>query len=171
MPPVEPPGDSEPRPEALDPDAFYEPGALGPAIKRIGVDRLTRSWLRWHYRSNAGDSVPIDELDDDPDWWAVDAFINQESWEDEDLLRSALLGLIEAAGPDWDALGHVAAGPLEDFIDESADRLRWVEEQAARSATFRRALTGVWAWTLPESVFTRLERAAGSPLPRPKHRD
>jgi hypothetical protein len=66
-------------------------------------------------------------------------------------------------------LGYVGAGPLEIFVSNDESRIRWIEEQAARSPRFRRALGNVWTWgTESNEVAARMEAAAGVRLARPK---
>ncbi len=140
--------------------ALVDEGAIDELLGIVSVDVVTETWLRYH----ATESHP-DDSDDDPDWWAVELWLSAEWWADEQRVREGLLRLVEAA--DQEALSVVAAGPLEVFVSVDASRLHWIEQQAARSEKFRRALTQVWAWDLPAESFVRLERAAGTPLPRP----
>jgi hypothetical protein len=104
----------------------------------------------------------------DPFWWAVEFWQNNSGvWANEETVRQGILALVDAA-PD-DLLGHVGAGPLEVFVSEDESRVRWIEEHAARSARFRRALANVRTWgNEPDEVAARLERAAGVPLARPR---
>lgn len=84
----------------------------------------------------------------------------QASW-------SMILDLVEAA--DDEALGLVAAGPLEDWLGAyGPQQIERVEEQAQRSERFRKALGGVWVWSsLPPDTFDRVAAAAGSALDAP----
>jgi hypothetical protein len=114
--------------------------------------------------------IHIDGVDDeDPDWWALDAVNLIWEWGDEARVRGVLDLLVEYA-PNDAALEVVGAGPIEDFVkDWSESRLAWIEDRAAMSSRFRRALGIVWIWSLPDDIFERVERAAGTPLARPAH--
>jgi hypothetical protein len=105
-------------------------------------------------------------MDDHPDWWAVGVWFATAFRRDEKRRRAAILVLIERAPAGAD-LGYVGAGPLEDFIYNNEERLVWVEEQAARSGDFRRALANVWLDPDLDPFFDRIERAAGVALKRP----
>jgi hypothetical protein len=84
----------------------------------------------------------------------------------EEVARAGLLALVNTVGDEL--LGYVGAGPLENFIDASEERIQWIEKTAALSPRFRVALANVWVWGSEEDwVAERLERAAGVPLTRP----
>jgi hypothetical protein len=104
---------------------------------------------------------------EDPDWWAVEFWLSDGlAFEREEVARDGLLALVNTA-PD-DLLGRVGAGPLETFVSNDESRVRWIEEQAAHSDRFRRALANVWTWgTESDDVAARLERAARVRLARP----
>ena len=56
----------------------------------------------------------------------------------------------------------------EETLALAVEAVRWVEEQAARSKEFRKALGSVQVFgDLPDEVALRVERAAGSRLARP----
>jgi hypothetical protein len=111
----------------------------------------------------AGEHVPDDALDWDPDWWAVDLWFFPDDWDRDDLVRETLLLLVDRA--DDDLLGNVAAGPLENYISDDGGRVAWIEDQARRSARFRQTLGGVWvSLAVTAETLARLERAAGRPL-------
>lgn len=102
----------------------------------------------------------VPETDDDPDWWAVDAWLAGTVLP-PDQIREGLRLLIETA--DETVLGMVGAGPLEDFVSDDEGDLRWVEEMAARSRQFRIALRSVWASGLSEGAAARIDAAAREP--------
>ncbi|WP_412547826.1 DUF6869 domain-containing protein [Pseudomonas sp. PDM11] len=56
----------------------------------------------------------------------------------------------------------LAAGPLEDLIDEAGPELiERIELHARRTPTFRNLLGGVWAISTP-GIWARVEAAGGS---------
>ena len=58
-----------------------------------------------------------------------------------------------------DELGHIAAGPIEHLLGwHGGDYINLVEEQAATSGKFARALTGVWRYRMSDEVWSRVER-------------
>ena len=127
------------------------------------LDDVANAWCRYHARTATGQKLGVD----DGDWWAVEFWLaGSEVWANEVVVREGLLALIDAATDDL--LSYVGAGPLETFISADESRVRWIENQAARSVRFRKALANVWTWgTEPDDVAARLERAAGVPLARP----
>ena len=121
--------------------------------------------------------------DGDPDGWAAHLYSEAEfsrSWTQlgEERLR-AFLRLIVAGAANDEVLGFIGAGPFEDFLFEDESRLAWMEEQAAASARFRKALGNVYVWSwASEETFLRLEAAAQTQLswapsygPRPGTRE
>jgi hypothetical protein len=149
-------------PDPVELERLVEQGAYGEVLAAVSLAEIAEAWIAYH----RAEHVKLDE--GDPFWWAVDFWLSGSGvWADEDLARLGLLALIEAA-PD-DLLGHVGAGPLETFVSDDESRVRWIEDQAAQSDRFRRALANVWTWgTEPNAIASRLERAAGVRLPRPK---
>jgi hypothetical protein len=109
-------------------------------------DPLIDDWIRYHAEDRKSTDpllsacVKVDEIvHDDP----------EAGW-------TLTLALVEAA-PDHRVLAMVAAGPLEELLKRSSDRLiDRVEAQARRDPKFRRCLTGVWG--LPPPVRARLEK-------------
>jgi hypothetical protein len=92
-------------------------------------------------------------------------YYESEFLANEAFVRDFLVAIAEAAPEE--VLGWVGAGPLEDFIKDDRDRVAWVEEQAARSARFRRALGNVWIDNaVSHETLLRIERAAGVELAR-----
>jgi hypothetical protein len=134
----------------------YE-GQVDELLGLVTPDEIAKAWVRYHV---------VDKAERENDWWAIELWMTTGWWAHEDLVRAGLLKLIDEA-PDA-FLGHVGAGPLENFVVDDEPRLLWVEEQAAASERFRRTLATVWIWNLPDAVFERMERAAGVPLPRPR---
>ncbi len=128
-------------------------------LERESLESIAQTWVRYH-NTESHSTARL------RDWWAIQIWLGSALLEDEDRRREGLLRLVDAAQSDND-FGIIGAGPLEDFIDDNESRLSWIEAQAQRSASFRRALAGVWIWTIPEDAFLRVERAAGVQLPRP----
>ena len=116
-------------------------------VDRLGVGLLSETWL--------ADSSAPDQYS-----WASSLLGDIEEWADEDLHRSILLRLI--ADADDEQIWHVAAAPLEDFINDDPERLLWVEQQAAADPRFRLALTGVWTSGKSDEVAQRVDRARNS---------
>ena len=146
-----------PSPEQLD--SLVGEGKVDELLNLVSFDDIADAW--WRSRENRRE----DNNADDPDFWAVELWLGGGPiWAHEDHLRRGILALLERM-PHPEDVGALGAGPVEDCIhhpDES--RLRWVEEQAARSATFRAALAYVWIEYCGPEVFLRVERAAGTDL-------
>ncbi len=119
-------------------------------VDRLGVEALCRGWLA---RSNA---LPES---DHTNIWAMQLVDQIEEWADEAVHRAVLLQLVESA--DDEQLWVVAAQPLEDFVNDSDDRLTWIEQNAVRNEKFRLALSGVWTTSKSAETAARIERAAG----------
>jgi len=100
--------------------------------------------------------------------WAIDLMWSEPYLDDRARREKFIEVLIEAA-PNDDVLGVAAAGPLEDAIYDSDECVSWLEARAATSPRFRHALGEVWMWrALSPERFSRVERAARRPLPRPR---
>jgi hypothetical protein len=107
------------------------------------------------------------EPETDPDWWAVEAWMDERWWADEERVRAGILELVAAAETDED-YGVLGAAVMEVFVTDSNERLAWLEAQAAEEP-FRKSLRNVHVWGLwPDDVAQRVEDASGAPLPRPK---
>ena len=91
-------------------------------------------------------------------------------YRDRDLIRSLLIKLVEYANSDQ--LGVIGAGPLENFVSDDEDDLRWIETRCASNEGFRVALSGVWcASSVSAGTMERLDAAAGVRLSRPLPRE
>src|SRR5690242_14005221 len=120
--------------------------------------------MRFHHNVTDWKSETLDE---DPDWWAVEMWINFAVWADEQKLREGVLQLVAAADRDGD-FDNLSAGVMEciDWTDE--DRLQWLEAQCRVSEAFRRSLANGYFWgEQPDAVVLRVEAAARTRLPRP----
>jgi hypothetical protein len=144
------------------------------ALSRVSLVDLADAYCRYAARLAASEKSI--EWKDDPDGWAAELYFElteprnrQGGWSpDDERRRREFLRFIADAAPNDAVLSFIGAGPFEDFITDDEDRIRWIEEQALRSAKFRKALANVWVWRLPEEAFLRLERAAGTELAWPQ---
>lgn len=133
-------------------------------LARVTLDDIADAWWRHHLREYGSNT---DAALADPDWWAIEAWIDHLFDKDEELCRQGIGALAERTPPGADP-GNVGAGPLEEFVCADEDRLRWIEDEAERSPNFRKALGSVWiARDVPPDVFLRVERAAGTELAWP----
>jgi hypothetical protein len=138
--------------------ALVDAGDLDGLLECVTLEEIAEVWWRAKLRRD------IDW--DDPDFWALEVWMDGFLGGREDLLRRGILALVDRAPPEG-YLGHVGASVLEVFINADEDRVRWIEEQAERSPAFRGALANVWISDVPSDVFLRVERAAGTELAWP----
>lgn len=125
----------------------------------VSPDQIAIAW-------NRCSAAPGAEMYGHPDWWAIELFLGEEIFQRIDLYRHLLLKLVEHATED--TLGAVAAGPLENFVSDDEDDLRWIESQCKDNPQLRTALTGMWSFSyVSEATMLRLDAAAGQALPRP----
>jgi hypothetical protein len=146
------------------------------------IKEIAQAWCRYSGRMRRGEIKQrprvtslqelsdLPEEDEDPDWWAVELFHSDLMRETlSEATRRALIAALADEAPDDATLGHIGAGPLEDFVTyHDEGRIAWIEEQAELAPKFREALSNVWIWDAPDWVWDRIERAAGVPLPRPR---
>ena len=128
-------------------------------LSLVTLEEIAEAWFRYQVRPH------IDGVEDeDPDWWAVELLTTMDYHFKSDELRiRATLDLLIDHAHDDDALGGVAAGPLEDFVKAAGEqRLRWIERRADESPRFRQALRGLGVAPAAGCLF-RLERAAAAP--------
>jgi hypothetical protein len=139
-------------------EAMVDDGRLDDILAEVSLAEIAAAWVC--YESRAANSS------DDDDWWAIEFWLGL-GYQREDVAREGLLALVSAA-PD-ELLGHVGAGPFENFICADEDRIAWMEQQAAASSRFRAALANIHVWGVEKRwVAERLERAAGVALKRPR---
>lgn len=141
-------------------------GEIDQLLAIVSLDEIATAWCSNHRR-------PHDPLqhEDDPDWWAVNLLWSSELFGRGDLYRQLLLKLVEHAH-DEETLLSIGAGPLENFVSDDEDDLRWLEQECAISAGLRTALSGVWcASHVSASTLSRLDHAAGVALARPLPRE
>ena len=133
-------------------------------LRVVSLADVARVWMRYQHKVQRGDDLGID----DPDWWAVEMWQEDSSWADEQRLRDGVLELVAAAKTDLD-FRIIGASVLEYVISDDEDRLRWIEEQAAQSAPFRRSMANMHVWGQhQDEVSARIEAAASVRLPRPR---
>lgn len=151
-------------------------------LRRVTLEEVAEAWHCYHRRGAHGL--------DDPDWWAVEYWLEARAPESQ--RRQGLLALIAAAATDEEAQ-MVGAGPLGDYLSAVTllwppqprgvssmewagraskhgfpERIAWAEAQRA-SARFRAALSVVWVWgEIEDELAARLEAVAGRSLPRPR---
>ena len=142
--------------------AFVEAGRIEELFRRVSLQDVAVAWSRHTAREFADN----DEALADPDWWAVELWHSSAWWQQpKAVIRDGLVALVDAAESD-EVLGVVGAGPLEEFVSDDEEDVRWIEEVAARKPRFRQALANVWA-DVSEDTWARFDRAAGTPLARP----
>jgi hypothetical protein len=70
-----------------------------------------------------------------------------------------------------DALGHIAAGPLEHLLGWHGEEfIAEIEQRAAIDPKLARTLTGVWQYKMSDSVWARVQ-SLQSQVPNPLTRD
>jgi hypothetical protein len=151
-----------PSPERLE--ALVDEEKVAEVLALVSLDSIAETWCRYTRRTPTGARSHSDD-----DWWAIELWMTKAWWDDPARVRDGLLALVHAAQDDDDLLNCVGAGPLENYLADDENTLRWVEAQAAKSAAFRKALASVWVWgELDDSAASRIEAAAGVPLDRPR---
>jgi len=139
---------------------------LDALLSLVTLDEIAASWCSYAERPHDPGS---DE--EDADWWAVQLFFTTELCSRPDLYKALLLKLIEHARSS-DVLGAIGAGPLENFVSDDEDDLRWLEQQCETNEGLREALSVVWCWNdATEATMQRMDRAAGVELRRPRPRE
>ena len=102
------------------------------------------------------------KVEDHPLWWAVERFMFPGS--EDTLARDCLkviLAILEKDPPE-SVIGSLAAGPLEDLIEECGEEIiEDIETEARKNPAFRQLLGGMWESGKPE-VWARVVSARGS---------
>ena len=81
----------------------------------------------------------------DETFWAFDRMV--ELMRDDPDEAWAVTKALIAQAANEEELAYVAAGPLEELLQEHGARFeKEIFIEARRDPTFRRALTGVWGW-------------------------
>ncbi|MGB3055418.1 MAG: DUF6869 domain-containing protein [Acidimicrobiales bacterium] len=139
---------------------FVDAEDIDGLLRVVSADDIAMAWHRYT-------AVPEPKSYDHQDWWAIELFMGREIFQRTELHRHLLLKLVEH-GPE-DAIGAVGAGPLEDFVSDDEDDLRWLEDQCTTNQRLQRALRGVWSASyVSAETLARLDAAAGEQLPRPR---
>src|SRR5690242_14854176 len=97
---------------------------------------------------------------DYPLWWAINRFMEKmtPAWAEE--CWKAILEVLSQQPPP-EVLAVLAAGPLEDLIDDQGQAfIERIERQAALDPAFRHLLGGVWESGSPD-VWSRVQKARG----------
>ena len=96
-----------------------------------------------------------------PLWWAIERFMPMVSKIDAEDCWLCILEILKLS-PSEEVLAVLAAGPLEDLIDDHGpvfiDR---IETESRRNPAFRHLLGGVWKSSTPE-IWARVEKAQGA---------
>jgi hypothetical protein len=93
-----------------------------------------------------------------PDYLAAYEFMADVSGPKAEECWSGILAVVRRR-PSAHVLGMVAAGLVEDLLDEAGPHfIHRIEAEAARDAVFKAMLNGVWASGAPE-VWARVEAA------------
>jgi hypothetical protein len=142
-----------------------ERGDLDAVLALTSPEEIADAWWRYvvrcHVAHERGEVEP--GWDSDPDAWASELWMEGVIQRDEQAFRTLLRTFADRA-PGESLLVYLGAGPIEDFLTEDEDRLRWIEEEAKRSRSFRLALASVWIEWLGAPTFLRIQEAAGTDL-------
>lgn len=135
-------------------------------LQHVSLAEIAQAWMRYQHKDQDGHDPDVD----DSDWWAVEMWMEDRQWADEQLLREGVLALVAAAETDSD-FGVLGAGIMEYIVNDDEERLLWIEAQARVSEPFRRSLANIYVWGIAsDTVAARVEAAAQVPLPRAKYK-
>lgn len=102
---------------------------------------------------------PTPKNDDDPAWWPVRQFYELVH-EKPELCWDAILKILESTSNE-EILSGLAAGPLEDLIEEHGPAfIERIEREALQNAKFKKLLRGVWK-SSTEQIWERILVARG----------
>jgi len=160
---------TDPRPDWRRLAELVDEDLIDDLLTLVTIDEIADAWLRHTRDSIRTDEVgrkrrKAAEVGDDPDGWAVD--VQWSSGLPDGFRRSFVAALTRRSEPEL--LGYVGAGPMEDACWYDDETIAWFEQEAAASGSFRVAMRAMWVSEYPTAAFTRLEKAAGAPLPKPK---
>ena len=143
---------------------LVDEGQFEDLLRLVSLAEVAQAWMRYQHKAQS----EADPGFDDPDWWAVEMWMEDRAWANEQRLHDGVLALVAAAETDLD-FGVVGAAVIEYIVAEDEDRLGWLEAQARVSEPFRRSLANIYVWGVqPDAVAERVEAAAGVRLPRPR---
>jgi hypothetical protein len=114
----------------------------------------------WASAYIAAEGLPSEAKHESPNWWAIERFMNLY---DRDQAEQAWLVILEILSrrPSPAVVGMLAAGPLEDLVEEwGPEFIDRIELEARRNPAFRHLLGGVWRSSTNE-VWSRIENARG----------
>jgi hypothetical protein len=110
-------------------------------------------WVNAYVEAELAGNIGIDHQL----WWSKQKFFDLEI-DDPESIWAAILLTIEKTS-DHRVIGGVAAGPLEDLIENhGAAWIDRIELEARRNPKFRHLLGGVWKSSTPE-IWSRVENA------------
>ena len=113
------------------------------------VQRLASDWIE----SRGKYSDAYDELDD----------LIQESPAAAFRVIEEIHWRICSEVPDYQLMGYLAAGPLEDLLSYHGERVIGdVEALAKEDPEFRKCLAGVWQNDMEDEMYARVQKAADS---------
>lgn len=122
------------------------------ALKREEIDAWALGYIE------AQETFDRDSGEDLP--WAIDRFMSIGDGLDPDDAWRTILAIL-ARRPSEDVTGALAAGPLEDLIEDHGDAfIERIEAEARADPAFRQVLCGVWPSNIPE-IWERIETARG----------
>ncbi len=136
---------------------------MEPATDRSTAEQVASDWIAYA-RFNPNDApedvfargwVLYDLVEDDPAlaWDAIKAVLS--GYTEDDLFS-------EERSEAQRVVGNMAAGPLEDLLDKHGpDFIDTVETEARRDRRMEWALSIVWQSSMPNEIWTRIQRAAG----------
>lgn len=104
--------------------------------------------------------LPISNQDKSPLWWAIERFILPEHLQEAEDAWEAILEVLKRQPP-AEVIGMLAAGPLEDLINDWGPTfIDRIETEARKNPAFHHLLGGVWKSSTPE-VWQRIESIRG----------
>ncbi len=99
---------------------------------------------------------------DNPLWWSIERFMNMYEQQEAEDAWTTILEIL-ARKPSAQVLGILAAGPLEDLIEEWGTLfIERIELESRQNPEFRHLLGGVWR-SGTSVVWERVEKSRGAP--------
>lgn len=127
-------------------------------FERVQPPEIADAWWRYALREK---SLNDDELEH-PDAWAYELWLFEPIYHDRH--RDELVHELAERAPDGADLGLLGAAVVENCIGSDEESLRWVEQEAARSVNFQKALATVWIEEVGPAAFLRVQEAAKTDL-------
>lgn len=133
----------------LSPDSSY-----GMGMSHLEIQEWASAYIQ------AQEDATLLKKDEHPLWWAVEKFMVPDNIELAEDCWCGVLAVL-SRNPPQEVIGVLAAGPLEDLIDDFGPQfIDRVEDEAKRNVAFRHLLGGVWKSGSPE-IWARVENARG----------